>query len=103
MKSQFRHVALFGRTHASVSGAALESSRKVLEDVAHFLARQGCEVVLDQNTAQLTGLNGYAALDLDQIGKACDLGIAIGGDGTMLGVGRQMACHGLPLDRKSVV
>ena len=97
MKSQFRHVALFGRTHASVSGAALESSRKVLEDVAHFLARQGCEVVLDQNTAQLTGLSGYAAMDLDQIGKACDLGIAIGGDGTMLGVGRQMACHGLPL------
>jgi NAD+ kinase len=97
MKSQFRHVALFGRTHASVTGAALESSRKVLEDLAHFLARQGCEVVLDQNTAQLTGLNGYTALDLDQIGKACDLGIAIGGDGTMLGVGRQMACHGLPL------
>ncbi len=97
MKSQFRHVALFGRTHASVTGAALESSRKVLEDVAHFLARQGCEVVFDQSTAQLTGLNGYATLDLAQIGQQCDLGIAIGGDGTMLGVGRQMACHNLPL------
>jgi NAD+ kinase len=97
MKSQFRHVALFGRTHASVTGAALESSRKVLEELAHFLARQGCEVVLDQNTAQLTGLSGYAALDLAQVGQQCDLGIAIGGDGTMLGVGRQMACHNLPL------
>jgi NAD+ kinase len=97
MKSQFRHVALFGRTHASVTGAALESSRKVLEEVAHFLARQGCEVVFDQNTAQLTGLSGYAALDLAQIGQQCDLGIAIGGDGTMLGVGRQMAQHSLPL------
>ena len=80
-----------------MTGAALESSRKVLEDVAHFLARQGCEVVFDQNTAQLTGLNGYAALDLSEIGKQCDLGIAIGGDGTMLGVGRQMASHNLPL------
>jgi len=97
MKSQFRHVALFGRTHASVTGAALESSRKVLEEVAHFLARQGCEVVFDQNTAQLTGLSGYAALDLAQIGQQCDLGIAIGGDGTMLGVARQMASHKLPL------
>jgi len=97
MKSQFRHVALFGRTHASVTGTALEGSRKVLEEVAHFLARQGCEVVFDQNTAQLTGLAGYAALDLAEIGKQCDLGIAIGGDGTMLGVGRQMAQHGLPL------
>src|SRR5574343_1570460 len=97
MKSQFRHVALFGRTHASLTGAALESSRKVLDEVGHFLARQGCEVVLDQNTAQLTGLNGYTTLSLEEIGKQCDLGIAIGGDGTMLGVGRQMAQHGLPL------
>src|SRR5574343_445222 len=97
MKSQFRHVALFGRTHATVTGAALESSRKVLEDVAHFLARLGCDVVFDQNTAQLTGLSGYTTLSLDEIGQQCDLGIAIGGDGTMLGVGRQMACHNLPL------
>lgn len=97
MKSQFRHVALFGRTHATVSGAALDSSRKVLDDVAHFLSRLGCEVVLDQATVQLTGLHGFAELPLEQIGKQCDLGIAIGGDGTMLGVGRQMACHGLPL------
>jgi len=97
MKSQFRHVALFGRTHATVSGAALDSSRKVLDDVAHFLSRLGCEVLLDQATAQLTGLHGFSELPIEQIGKQCDLGIAIGGDGTMLGVGRQMACHGLPL------
>ena len=97
MKSQFRHVALFGRTHASLTGAALESSRKVLDEVGHFLARQGCEVVLDQNTAQLTGLHGYTPLSLEEIGKQCDLGLVIGGDGTMLGVGRQMASYGLPL------
>jgi NAD+ kinase len=97
MKSQFRHVALFGRTHATLSGAALDSSRKVLEDVAQFLSRLGCEVVLEQATAQLTGLHGFSELTFEQIGQQCDLGIAIGGDGTMLGVGRQMACHGLPL------
>ena len=97
MKSQFRHVALFGRTHATVTGAALESSRKVLDEVAHFLARLGCDVVFDQNTAQLTGLNAYTALSLAEIGQQCDLGIVIGGDGTMLGVGRQMASHQLPL------
>lgn len=97
MKSQFRHVALFGRTHATITGAALEGSRKVLDELAHFLARQGCEVVFDQNTAQTLGLSGYAVLDLAEIGRQCDLGIAVGGDGTMLGVGRQMACHNLPL------
>ena len=97
MKSKFRHVALFGKYHATVSGGALESSRKVLDDVAQFLAHQGCEVVLDKDTAVHTGLNAYPALSMDQIGSQCDLGLVIGGDGTMLGVGRQMANHGLPL------
>ena len=97
MKSKFRHVALFGKYHATVTGGALESSRKVLNDVAQFLSHQGCEVVLDQATAVHTGLTGYPALDMAQIGAQCDLGLVIGGDGTMLGVGRQMACHGLPL------
>ena len=97
MKSKFRHVALFGKYHATVTGGALESSRKVLDDVAQFLARQGCEVVLDKDTAVHTGLSGFPALNMEQIGAQCDLGLVIGGDGTMLGVGRQMACHGLPL------
>ncbi len=97
MKSKFRHVALFGKYHATASGGALESSRKVLDDVAQFLARQGCEVVLDKDTAAHTGLSGFNALNMAQIGLQCDLGLVIGGDGTMLGVGRQMACHGLPL------
>jgi NAD+ kinase len=97
MKSKFRHVALFGKYHATVTGGALESSRKVLDDVAQFLARQGCEVVLDKDTAVHTGLGGYPALSMEQIGTQCDLGLVIGGDGTMLGVGRQMASHGLPL------
>jgi NAD+ kinase len=97
MKSKFRHVALFGKYHTTVTGGALESSRKVLDDVAQFLARQGCEVVLDKDTAAHTGLSGFNALNMEQIGLQCDLGLVIGGDGTMLGVGRQMACHGLPL------
>ena len=97
MKSQFRHVALFGKYHATVTGGALESSRQVLDDVAQFLGRQGCEVVLDKDTAIHTGLSHYPMLDIAQIGAQCDLGLVIGGDGTMLGIGRQMARFNLPL------
>jgi NAD+ kinase len=97
MRSKFRHVALFGKYHATTTGGALESSRKVLDDVAQFLMRQGCEVVLDKDTAIHTGLNHYPMLDMAQIGSQCDLGLVIGGDGTMLGIGRQMARYGLPL------
>ena len=97
MRSKFRHVALFGKYNTAAHGGALESSRRALDDVAQFLTRQGCEVVLDKETAVHTGLNRYAFLEMDDIGSQCDLGLVIGGDGTMLGIGRQMARHGLPL------
>jgi len=97
MKSMFRHVALFGKHHTTAHGGALESSRRALDDVAQFLTRQGCDVVLDQETALHTGLNQHPMLDMDAIGRQCDLGLVVGGDGTMLGIGRQMARFNLPL------
>ncbi len=97
MRSKFRHAALFGKYHTTAHGGGLESSRRVLDDVAQFLTRQGCDVVLDQDTALHTGLNQYPMLEMHEIGKQCDLGIVIGGDGTMLGIGRQMARYALPL------
>ena len=97
MRSQFRHVALFGKYHTTTQGGALENSRRALDDVAQFLTRQGCDVVLDKETALHTGLNQYPMLEMADIGTQCDLGLVIGGDGTMLGIGRQMARFNLPL------
>ena len=97
MRSQFRHVALFGKYHTTTQGGALENSRRALDDVAQFLTRQGCDVVLDKETALHTGLNQYPILEMADIGAQCDLGLVIGGDGTMLGIGRQMARFNLPL------
>ena len=97
MRSKFRHVALFGKYHTTAHGGAPESSRRALDDVAQFLTRQGCDVVLDQETASHTGMNQYPVLEMTEIGQQCDLGLVIGGDGTMLGIGRQMARFNLPL------
>jgi NAD+ kinase len=36
-------------------------------------------------------------MDIDQIGKSCDLALVVGGDGTMLGFGRQLAPYDVPL------
>jgi NAD+ kinase len=97
MKSQFRQVAIVGKYHAAVSGSAAGSSRAALEDIAHFLAGQGCEVVLEHDTAAASGITGYTTLDVPASGAQCDLVLVVGGDGTMLGVGRQLARHGVPL------
>jgi NAD+ kinase len=31
------------------------------------------------------------------LARSCDLGLVVGGDGTMLGIGRQLAPFGVPL------
>ncbi|MGE3348516.1 MAG: NAD kinase [Ramlibacter sp.] len=93
MKSRFRHVALIGK----YQGAGAGSSRAALEDIAHFLSDRGCEVALEKDTAQSSGIGHYPALDVAAIGAQCDLGLVVGGDGTMLGIGRLLASHGVPL------
>ena len=90
MKSQFRHVALIGKYHA-------QGSRFALEEIAHFLHSQGCDVALEKDTASNTGLTQYPVLDVAGVGQHCDLALVVGGDGTMLGIGRQLAQFGVPL------
>ena len=97
MKSKFRHVALIGKYQTLASGASGASSRHALEDIAHFLHDQGCEVFFEHDTAHNMGVTGYPILTVAEIGSQCDLGLVVGGDGTMLGIGRQLAHFGVPL------
>ncbi len=90
MKSQFRHVALIGKYHA-------QGSRSALQDIAQFLGMQGCEIALEQETADNTGLSQFPTLDAAGIGAHCDLALVVGGDGTMLGIGRRLAEFGVPV------
>ena len=87
---RFRRVALVGKYHAS-------GSRDALERVVHFLHEQGCEVMLERETAHHIGPMGDGMLDVAGIGTHCDLALVVGGDGTMLGIGRQLGPCGVPL------
>ena len=97
MSLQFPRVALVGKYQDLASGAAAESTREVIADIAEFLRQQGCEVALAERTAQSTGLQDYPALAVQAIGAECDLAVVVGGDGTMLGIGRHLARYGTPL------
>ena len=90
MASPFRHAALVGKYQA-------QGIRGVLEDIAQFLVRQGLEVSLERQTALNTGIDGYGALTAEELGRDCDLAVVVGGDGTMLGIARQLARFGTPL------
>jgi NAD+ kinase len=90
MSRRFRHAALVGKYHA-------QGIRSVLEEVAQFLIRQGLEVSLERETALNTGLTDYGALSPAELGHQCDIAVVVGGDGTMLGIARQLSRFGIPL------
>ena len=90
MPRRFQHAALVGKFQA-------DGIRPLLEEIAHFLVHQGLEVSFEQATALNTGVTDFEALTLGQIGAQCDLAVVVGGDGTMLGIARQLARYNLPV------
>lgn len=69
----------------------------MLEAIAQFLCRQGLEVSVDRDTALNTGWSDFGSLSTAQIGAQCDLAVVVGGDGTMLGIARELSRYNLPL------
>lgn len=90
MSRRFRHAALVGKYHA-------QGIRGVLDEIARFLIAQGLEVSLERETALNTGLSDYGSMTPAELGQNCDIAIVVGGDGTMLGIARQLARFNLPL------
>ncbi len=88
--SRFHHVALIGKFQAA-------DTHRDLHGLAVFLTTQGLEVSLERETALNTGISDFPTVDVDAIGRQCDLAVVVGGDGTMLGVGRRLASHGVPM------
>ncbi|MGV7207857.1 NAD kinase [Oxalobacteraceae bacterium A2-2] len=65
--------------------------------IVAFLRERGHAVVFEQETAAHVAVDGVPAMDAAQIGASCDAAIVLGGDGTMLGIARQLAPFDVPL------
>jgi NAD+ kinase len=90
MSKRFRHAALVGKYQS-------HGMRDVLESIAQFLIRQGLEVSLERQTALATGMVDHGSLTPAELGRQCDLAVVVGGDGTMLGIARQLARYNVPM------
>lgn len=91
MGTRFRHAAIVGKYQT-------QGMRSLLEEIAHFMIGRGLEVSLERETAHNTGLAAdFGALTPGEMGARCDLAVVVGGDGTMLGIARELARHNLPL------
>src|SRR5450830_431379 len=90
MTVQAKTIALVGKYNA----AGITDS---MYELAHFLDQAGHTVVLEEETARYIQLEGLAAMSVPDIGKTADAAIIVGGDGTMLGIARQLAPYDVPL------
>jgi len=115
MKSKFRNIALIGKyakdlkdsknlqhpagLPSSLQGStsSQSSTSQILQSLTHFLHSFGSEVILEKETANSCDFSVSNVQTIEQIGKNCDLAIVVGGDGTMLGFGRQLAPYSVPL------
>lgn len=86
----FSTVALFGRYQDSGMDAPLRELAQVLE-------KADIKVLIEEGTADNTGVREYTTASIEEIGDQADLAIVMGGDGTMLGVARTLAKHSIPL------
>lgn len=89
-RAPFRTVALVGR----YSTAGIEGPLSALADC---IQRNGQQVVFERETAQATGLTQYPALSASEIGSQADVAVVLGGDGTLLGIARQLAGYRVPV------
>jgi NAD+ kinase len=74
--------------------AGIEQS---VSDIAEFLAARGHEVIFESETAHNMGMEGVRSMTPAEIGAHADAAIVLGGDGTMLGIARQLAPYNVPL------
>jgi len=89
----FKTVAIVGK-HDGVNVAGPVNALIAL------LKRRGLRVLLDSRTAEFAGAKPDQVMPrepLDALLEGADLVIGVGGDGTMLGLARSVAHHGVPL------
>jgi NAD+ kinase len=86
----FGRIALVGKYQA-------DGIADHLHELAKLALGRGCEVFLEAETAKNTQINDYPHKKVEDFAGSIDLAIVLGGDGTMLGIGRQLAGSKVPL------
>ncbi len=90
MSTPFKSVAIFGKPGAT-------GLREPLTAIAALVQACGMQVMFEAATLQDAQLTQYEGHTLPTLGNHADVAIVLGGDGTMLGIARELAAYGVPL------
>lgn len=86
----FSNVALVGKFQA-------EGVDRILENVSKIILENGFNAYLESETAEQTGLKSLPVIKIDDFAGKIDIVVVIGGDGTLLGLGRRVAGLNIPI------
>ncbi len=85
------------QTFALISRRHNPSVIQSLATIADFLHGAGQIAIYEEETARNLGIPGITGVPLDELGQTIAAAIVVGGDGTMLGIGRRLAPYNVPL------
>lgn len=95
--ASFQTIAIFAKQKPSETAHSADDIAHSLTQIADFLKETGRRVVFGTQTADRFHLDRYESMDLVELGEVADVAIVVGGDGTMLGIARQLAPYNVPL------
>ena len=87
---KFKKIAIIGKPEG-------ELPTEPLKELYALLIARGMVVRTDARTGEAFGASADEIFDSAEVIPGADLAIAVGGDGTLLGVSRIAATHGVPL------
>jgi NAD+ kinase len=94
MTAPFRNVAIFAKPRTEGNRPALQ---QVLLHIVRLVEQAGLTPMIEAGTRQSVDLRGFDGHPLSVLAQKADVAIVLGGDGTMLGIARELSVYGTPL------